>query len=105
MMNRKPGWSRRDVVKASAATALAGVAFPQVHAGGSDVVKLALVGGGGRGPGAAGNAMSVPSGRPQLVAMADVFRDKLDRSHQSLHQRHAQRMDVPEDRRFIGFEG
>lgn len=104
-MNRKqPGLSRRDVVKLSAASALAGVVLPQVHAGGGDTVKVALVGCGGRGTGAAENALNVESGQTQLVAMADVFRDRLDRSFNQLQRTHARKMDVPNDRKFIGFD-
>src|SRR5437588_7177594 len=57
MVSKQNGLSRRDVIKATgtvaAASALAGVALPQVHAGGSDIIRLALVGCGGRGTGAA----------------------------------------------------
>ena len=61
MASKKDGLSRRDVIKATgtvaAASALAGVALPQVHAGGTDLIRLALVGCGGRGTGAAHNAL------------------------------------------------
>ena len=73
--------SRRDFIKTSGlvvgATALSGVVLPHVHAAGSDQISVALVGCGGRGGGAAANAMS-QSGPPKLVAMADVFQNKLD---------------------------
>ena len=62
--------------------ALAGVALPVVHGQSSDITKLALVGCGGRGTGAASNALSVSAanGPTKLVAMADVFQSKLDQS-------------------------
>ena len=105
----KSGLSRRDVIKktgqAAAASALAGIVLPQVHAQGTDTIQLALVGCGGRGTGAAGNAMSVRSGQTKLVAMADVFTDKLKDSYQQLKGGFDAKVDVPDDRKFIGFDG
>lgn len=99
--------TRRDVIQTSgqvaAATALAGVVLPQVHAGEDHTIKIALVGCGGRGTGAASNALSTQNGPTQLVAMADVFQDKMDRSYQQLIRRHQRQMNVPASRRFIGF--
>jgi predicted dehydrogenase len=103
--SKKTGISRRGALKTAAAGALAGVALPQVHAGGDDVIKLALVGCGGRGTGAAANAMSVNSGRTQLVAMADVAQGNLNNSHNALTRSHQARMDVPAERRYVGFDG
>ncbi len=105
----KGGLSRREMIKATgqvaAASALAGVVLPQVHAGENNTLQVALVGCGGRGTGAAGNALSVRNQGPiRLVAMADVFPARLNSSHQSLQRGFAQQMDVPENRRFIGFD-
>jgi predicted dehydrogenase len=102
--------TRRELLKTSgrvaAATALAGVALPHVHAAEGDVVQLALVGCGGRGSGAAVDALSNKSGPTKLVAMADVFDNRLKTSLQSIKSRFdQQRVDVPEDRQFIGFDG
>src|SRR5581483_1860633 len=106
--NHTGGLSRRDVMKkagqVAAVGALAGVALPQVHAGGSETIKLALVGCGGRGTGAAGDAMNSRNGPVQLVAMADVFTNRLDGSFQNLQRGHARKMDVPNERKFIGFD-
>ena len=102
--------SRRDFLsnsgKLATSGALAGVALPMVHGQSSDVTKLALVGCGGRGTGAASNALSVSAanGPTKLVAMADVFQSKLDRSYNGLLNKHKEQVDVPEDRRFIGFD-
>lgn len=105
----KPTASRRDFLKTSgrvaAASALAGVAIPQVHATqGSDTIQLALVGCGGRGAGAAGEALSVKNGPIKLVAMADVFDTKLDKAVERLSKDHAARMDLPPERRFLGLD-
>ncbi len=100
--------SRRDFLKstttaAAAATVLA-QGIPAVHAGENNTIHLALVGCGGRGTGAAANAMSVKNGPTKLVAMADVFEDKMSNSYRHLSQRFGDQVDVPEDRRFIGFD-
>ncbi|MCC6421766.1 MAG: Gfo/Idh/MocA family oxidoreductase [Gemmataceae bacterium] len=102
--------TRRDLIRTSgqvaAASALAGIAIPAVHAGENNTLKVALVGCGGRGTGAAANALSVRNRGPiQLVALADVFADRLNGSYRQLQRSHAQQMDVPESRRFVGFDG
>src|SRR5689334_19671460 len=100
--------SRRDFIKSTgrivAASSLAGIALPHVHAAGSDEIRLALIGCGGRGTGAAGNAMG-QSGPPKLVAMADVFESRLSGSYNTLKKKYGDQVDVPQDRKFIGFDG
>jgi len=102
-----PPSSRRQFIKSTgqiaAASALAGVTIPYVHAAGSDQLQIALVGCGGRGTGAAGNAMS-QSGPPKLVAMADVFQHRLDGSFNTLKKQFKDQVDVSDDRKFIGFD-
>ena len=101
--------NRRDFLKASlAATAGAAVvgALPlarSVHAAGSDTIKIALVGCGGRGTGAAANALSTKA-NVKLVAMADAFADSLEGSLGSLQKWHNDRVDVPPERRFTGLD-
>ena len=102
--------TRRDVLKTTgqvaAASALAGVAIPAVHAAGSDEVQVALIGCGGRGTGAAANALGTKSGPIKLVAMVDVFQRNLDSSHNALKNGPLDKqVEVPADRRFIGFDG
>jgi predicted dehydrogenase len=101
--------NRRDFIKTTgriaAASALAGVALPNVHAAGGDLIQVALIGCGGRGTGAAANAMSVKRGPIKLVAMADVFEDKLNNSFNELTKHCGDKLDVPQDRKFIGFDG
>jgi predicted dehydrogenase len=101
--------SRRSFLKTTstlaAATALVGAAVPRVHAAGSDTVQVALVGCGGRGTGAAQNALGVKIGNTKLVAMADVFENRLKISHDSLQRQNKEKVEVPEDRKFIGFDG
>jgi predicted dehydrogenase len=105
----KSGLSRRELMKKSgqvaAASALAGVVLPQVHAGENNIVQIALVGCGGRGTGAASNALNATGGPTRLVAMADVFQNRLNGSYENLNRSHGQQLNVPQERRFIGFDG
>ena len=102
--------SRRDVLKtagvAAAATALAGVSVPFVHAAETNTIQLALVGCGGRGTGAVVDALSSKNGPCKLVAMADVFKDQLESSYMNLSkdEQLSKMIDVPQERRFLGFE-
>lgn len=100
--------SRRQFLKTTggvaAASALSGVAIPHVHAQGSETVQVALVGCGGRGSGAAMNALNTKTGPTKLVAMADAFKDRLDSSYNGLSRNAPKQVDVPEGRRFIGFD-
>ncbi|HEX7862658.1 MAG TPA: Gfo/Idh/MocA family oxidoreductase [Verrucomicrobiae bacterium] len=73
------------------------------HAQGSDTVKIALVGCGGRGSGAAAQALST-EGNVKLVAMADAFSDRLNNSYKELAAKNSAKMEVTDDKKFVGFE-
>jgi predicted dehydrogenase len=88
----------------AAVGALAGVALPPVHAAENNTIQIALVGCGGRGTGAADNALATHTGPTRLVAMADLFPDRLRASHGHLARAHEARVEVPEGRRFLGFD-
>jgi len=94
----------KDTGRLAAASALAGVVLPHVHAAENNTIQVALVGCGGRGSGAAANALSVKNGPVKLVAMADVFETRLKPSYEALKRAHGDKVDVPEDRRFVGFD-
>ncbi|HOC00036.1 MAG TPA: Gfo/Idh/MocA family oxidoreductase [Verrucomicrobiota bacterium] len=101
--------SRREFLKSTsrvaAASALAGIALPHVHAADDSTLQLALIGCGGRGTGAIVNALATRNQGPiKLVAMADVFKERLDESYRNLSRNHAAQMDVPPERRFVGFD-
>src|SRR5437870_11936620 len=102
--------SRREFIKntgkLAAVSALAGVALPHVHAAENNTIQVALVGCGGRGTGAAGDALSVKNGPIKLVAMADVFENRLKGSYDALKRSKdfGKLVEVPEDRKFIGFD-
>jgi len=99
--------SRRDFLKctggAVAGAALTGALSAGVHAAEDNTIKIALVGCGGRGTGAAANALAT-EGPVKLVAMADVFPDRLQNSFNSLSKTYADRVDVPKERQFLGMD-
>ena len=110
----------KNTARLAAASALAGVAIPHVHAAEDNTIRLALIGCGGRGSGArrrhvgrrtgdgqrfrakAKNASS--AGPVKLVAMADLFQDRLDASHKALSKQFGDKVDVPKERQFLGFD-
>jgi len=101
--------SRREFLKntgriAATSALLAGV-VPRMYAAENNTIKVALVGCGGRGTGAALNALSVENGPIKLVAMADVFGNRVARSYKNLNNQHSDQVDVPRSRQFVGFDG
>ena len=94
--------SRRQFL---AASAVAAAAAPSLHARGDDLIKVGLIGCGGRGTGAAGQALAADK-NVKLVAMADAFEDRLTKSLADLSQKKeiAAKLDVKPDARFVGFD-
>jgi predicted dehydrogenase len=101
--------SRRDFLKKTSATVAGGALLGgltlerSAFAAGSDTLKIALIGCGGRGSGAADQALST-SGGVKLIAMADAFEDKLQGSLGNLKKQHADRVEVPKENQFVGFD-
>ncbi len=100
------GISRGAVATASVGTLLGATGLRNAHAAGDDEIRVAVIGCGGRGTGATIDALSVPGGNLKVVAMADVFPERLSIKKQSLmaQEQFKNRIDVPEDRSFIGFD-
>jgi predicted dehydrogenase len=99
--------SRRDFLK-STSTAVAGAALTSAltarsYAAEDNTIPIALVGCGGRGTGAAANALAT-KGPTKLVAMADVFPDRLQSSLNRLSTQFEGRVDVPQERQFLGMD-
>lgn len=73
---RKQATNRREFLRntsrAAAASLVVAGEVPHVHAAEDNTIRLALVGCGVRGTGAAADALSTSQGPTQLVAMADV---------------------------------
>ncbi len=105
---KTPHPSRRQFLKSSgqvaAATTLA--AAPAVHAAQDDTIRVALVGCGGRGTGAARQALSVSGGPIKLVALGDVFENNLNGTYTTLSENEqvGERVEVSEEHKFIGFD-
>jgi predicted dehydrogenase len=104
--SRDPGrTSRRQFLRTSAVSAAALASAPYVHGGGNDTLRVGLIGCGGRGTGAATQALNADR-NVRLVAMGDMFRDKLDSSLATLRRSEAiaNKIDVPAERQFVGFD-
>ncbi|MCY2985910.1 MAG: Gfo/Idh/MocA family oxidoreductase [Planctomycetota bacterium] len=99
--------SRRTFLKATAATTAAATtaSFLQrsAHAAGSDIIKVGLVGLGGRGMGAAKDAMSADAGC-RLTSVAEVFYDRMENGREQLKKELGAQYEVPEEQCFSGWE-
>ena len=89
----------------AAGTALAGVTLPPVYAGEDNTIRLALIGCGGRGSGAVRDAISQAKAVPvKLYVMADIFEHRIARSYKALSHLFPDQIEVPPERRFVGFD-
>jgi predicted dehydrogenase len=109
MNNEELRDKRREFLKTSALVAggvmLNGVAFANggAHSSVDDTIKIALIGCGGRGTGAAFQALSTKQNL-KLVAMADAFSDRLESAYKEISEKFGAKVDVPQERRFVGFD-
>ncbi|MBI3413759.1 MAG: Gfo/Idh/MocA family oxidoreductase [Verrucomicrobia bacterium] len=101
--------TRRNFLKTTSSAVVAGSILGglsierSAFAAGSDTVNIALIGCGGRGSGAANQALSTQF-NTKLVAMGDAFNDNLLRSLENLKKSHPDKVNVPPDRQFVGFD-
>ncbi len=100
--------SRREFLTTSAAmagTAVAGsLAIGRAaYAAGNDVIKIGLIGCGGRGSGAAVNAMNAGED-VRLVAMGDIFEDRLQFSRERIQKMKPEQATIDDDHCFVGFD-
>jgi len=97
--------SRRDFIKASAAVSLAALTSGRSHifAAGSDKIRVGLIGCGDRGTGAAIDCINSTKG-VELVAIGDLFRDRIDNSLKKLREEVGEKVKVTEDMCFLGFD-
>lgn len=104
---RTPSNTRREFLansgKAVAGAALASAIAARSYAAEDNTIKIALIGCGGRGTGAAREALST-RGPTRLWAMADFFPNRLRGSLESLRKGFADKVDVPPDRQFVGLD-
>ncbi|REG77561.1 Gfo/Idh/MocA family protein [Algoriphagus antarcticus] len=100
--------SRRDFIKTSALVTgglmTSPFVLPGAYAAPVNELKLALVGCGGRGTGAAFQALATGH-NIKIVAMADAFRDRLDTAYNALNEKYGDKLSVSEDMKFVGFDG
>lgn len=108
-MAQAPFPSRRSFLKAStgaaAAVPLGRVAFPGgAWSGGSGAIRIGMIGAGGRCTGAAVDALAAgPDVR--LVAVCDLFPDRVKGALENLRAQYPEQVDVPPGRQFVGFDG
>ena len=103
------GTTRRDFLKASAVVASAAVSgSPEigrsVYAAGSDIIRVGMIGCGGRNTGAANQALTADAGA-RLVAMCDIFMDRVKGKRQALKGQKGDQVVVDDDHCFAGFDG
>ncbi len=97
--------NRRSFLKGTAiATGVLAGGLPKVHAAGNSEIRVGLIGCGGRGSGAAVNAMKADEG-VRIVALADLFPKSLELCRKSLSKAHADQFVVNDEKCFDGFDG
>ncbi|RPJ24666.1 MAG: gfo/Idh/MocA family oxidoreductase, partial [Planctomycetaceae bacterium] len=100
--------SRREFLKRSGrmtvASAVLAALGPRIYAAPNEAIRLALVGCGGRGTGAVADAFSTTGGPVKLYAVADLFEARVQASLKNLKEGFADKLDVPPERQFVGFD-
>jgi predicted dehydrogenase len=98
--------NRREFVKTTAAVSLAAALprIPGAYAQGSDAIRVGVIGCGGRGTGAAIDALNAAPG-VEVVALFDLFQDRIDASLKKIQEAHPDKVKVTPDRMFTGFDG
>jgi predicted dehydrogenase len=107
MKNAAGALSRREMLATSTALGAGLVgSFSVLRADtkGNDLIRVGLIGCGGRGSGAADQTLSVPGSNVKLVAAADAFENRLKGSLRGLKEKHGDKVDVPADRQFVGLD-
>ena len=97
--------NRRDALRAAGAVGAA-LAVPAVHAQSpsTDLIRVGLIGAGGRGTGALQQALSVPGSNVKVTAVADAFENRIKGALKAVEGMEG-KVDVPEDRQFKGLDG
>ncbi|MFA6945791.1 MAG: Gfo/Idh/MocA family oxidoreductase [Pedobacter sp.] len=108
-MSQSETTNRREFIKSTGAVVIGStiglnLAFPQTgFPKSNDVLKVGLIGCGGRGTGAASQALKADP-NVILTAMADIFPDRLESSHDILLKAHPDKVKVNQENRFVGFD-
>src|SRR5262249_488315 len=93
--------TRRDFLLTSAAVAAAAALLNHAYAGGSDVIKVGVIGCGGRGTGAGDNCLE-SSENVKIVALGDVSEGNLKNARNHLTRKYKEKTDITDDRCFVG---
>jgi myo-inositol 2-dehydrogenase/D-chiro-inositol 1-dehydrogenase len=109
--NKPSNLTRRDFLKSTStavvgSSLLGGLSIERSALGAispGDTIKVALVGCGGRGSGAADQALSTGES-VKLVAVADIHEDRMKGSLGELGKKHNQKVDVKDEHKFLGFD-
>lgn len=103
---QEPGTTRRDFLKASTAVASAATLGinHRVFASGSDILRVGMIGCGGRNTGAAAQALTADP-NTRLVAMCDIFMDRVKQKRRALKEQKGDQVMVDDDHCFDGFDG
>jgi myo-inositol 2-dehydrogenase/D-chiro-inositol 1-dehydrogenase len=102
--------TRREFIKTSSVISAAAIATTTLsiersaHAAGSDVIKIGMIGCGGRNTGAAAEALTADRGA-RLVAMCDIFQDRIDAKREVLRAQKGDQVMVDDAHCFTGFDG
>jgi len=104
-----PSITRRDFLRTSTVAASAAAVGTldlsrSAHAAGSDIIKVGMIGCGGRNSGAAGQALTADPGA-RLVAMCDILRERVDKARATVKQAKGEQVTVDDAHCFIGFDG
>jgi myo-inositol 2-dehydrogenase/D-chiro-inositol 1-dehydrogenase len=100
------GLNRREFLRTTASAAVAASVagrFGMAHAQGSDEIRVGLIGAGGRGTGALRNVLDAAPG-VRVVAIGDVFQDRIDSALESINAKLPKPLDVPRERQFTGLD-
>ena len=106
---RSPNTTRRDFLKSSTVVASAAVSGAlgikkNAFAGGSDIIRVGMIGCGGRNTGAAAQALTADPGA-RLVAMCDIFMNRVKGKRKILKEQKKGQVIVDDDHCFAGFDG
>ncbi|MBI5386891.1 MAG: Gfo/Idh/MocA family oxidoreductase [Verrucomicrobia bacterium] len=107
--NKTPTVTRRDFLKTSAAATATVAALGALdlsrsaHAAGSDIIKVGMIGCGGRNTGAAAQALTADKGA-RLVAMCDILMDRVQSKRNELKKQKGEQVTVADDQCFAGFD-
>src|SRR5690349_3048911 len=107
--NRSSNFSRRDFLKqstvAASAAALGTLDLSRsAHAAGSDIIRVGMIGCGGRNAGAAVQALTADKGA-RLVAMCDIFRDRIKAKRDEIKKVRGEQVVADDDHCFTGLDG